>query len=136
MLVETAWVEEGLKAFFSGKFAGANAMKFDDDSLLLVRADLADQLALLRLSDFTASPVQYLLRLEGLRDTALCHQFGAVAEIAGCFENALHGALDGRGSNTMIENYTGILGEAIGASQLEPDIAQALLASVAVRLHI
>ncbi len=110
-------------------------MNFDHDRHLLVRADLADQLDLLRLTHFDSNPVQFLLRLESIRQNAFRHQFHAVAEIAAVFEDALQRIIASGGSENIVSNFTHILSDAIGCKQLDAAVSQSLLASVAVRMQ-
>ncbi len=111
-------------------------MNLDNDRYLLVRADLVDQLQRVKLTDFQANPLKYLVRLEALREAAIRHNFGAVAEIAAMFEESLERAVDHSGSDAMINSFIGILSDAIGCAQLEPKAAQALLATIAVRQYL
>jgi hypothetical protein len=114
---------------------GANAMNLDHDRYLLVRAGLVNQLQLIKLTDFQANPLKYLIRLEALREAAIRHNLGTVAEIAAMFEESLERSVDRGGSSAMIDSFVGILDDAIGCTQLEPQAAQALLASIAVRQY-
>ena len=113
-------------------------MQQDHDRYLMVRAELYDLCDALRLTDFDASPVQYLLRLEQIRATAAFHGLTAIAEIASTFEAALErvGQRAGtkRHGNAVIDGFGEILRDAIGISNLHPKASEALLASVAIRL--
>jgi len=110
-------------------------MGYDHDRLMLVRAELSDQLETLRLTSFQASPVQFLTRLDSMRKTALQHEFGVVAQITSAFETAMQDVLDGCGAADIVENFMSTLEDAIGCSQLENDAAQAMLAALALRLR-
>jgi hypothetical protein len=107
-------------------------MKYDHDQFLMVRAELCDLCDALRLTDFDASPVQFLLRLEQIRATASFHGLTAIAEIASTFEAALQ-RVQGRGAN-VVDCFSAILDDAIGVAHLHPQASEALLASVAIRL--
>ena len=109
-------------------------MKQDHDRFLMVRAELYDLCDALRLTDFDASPMQYLLRLEQIRATAAFHGLTAIAEIASTFEAALQRiGVRGRG-DAVIDGFGEILRDAIGIADLHPKASEALLASVAIRL--
>jgi hypothetical protein len=109
-------------------------MDMDHDRLILVRAELSDLLDALRLTSFDSNPLQFLVRLESIRQTAVAHQFAAVAEIASVFEATMQRVLQSGGADSVIGSFTGILDDAIGCSQLSPSVTQSLLASVAIRL--
>lgn len=110
------------------------AMQLDDDRQMLIRAELSDLLDALTLTNFDSSPLQFLVRLEAVRQAAIAHNFTAVAEIASMFEASMQRVIEFGGADSVIGSFTGILDDAIGCSQLSPSMTQALLASVAVRL--
>ena len=110
-------------------------MDYDNDRYLLVRAELSDLLEDLRLTSFDSNPLQFLMRLEGIRHTAQEHRFTAVAEIAAVFEAALQRVISSGGADSVVRNFTEILGDAIGCAQLGVHVAQGLLANVAMRLR-
>jgi hypothetical protein len=109
-------------------------MDMDHDRLMLVRAELSDLLDALRLTSFETNPLQFLVRLEAIRQTAVAHHFSAVAEIAGVFEAAMQRVIESGGAESVVPGFTGILEDAIGCAQLSPAVTQSLLASVAVRM--
>ncbi|MEP7351012.1 MAG: hypothetical protein ABI668_13825 [Sphingorhabdus sp.] len=109
-------------------------MEMDHDRLLLIRAELSALLDALQLTSFDANPLQFLVRLEAIRHTAVEHHFATVAEVAGVFEAAIQRVINGGGAESVISGFTGILSDAIGCSQLSPAVTQSLLASVAIRL--
>lgn len=110
-------------------------MGFENDRLMIIRAELSDQLEALRLTSFQANPVQFLMRLENIRKTAQENRFDAVAEITSAFEAAMQGVLNGGGEGSVVDSFMGIMEDAIGCKQLESSVAQSLLANVALRLH-
>ncbi len=109
-------------------------MELDHDRQMLIRAELSDLLDALRLTTFDSRPLQFLIRLEAIRQTAIAHNFVAVAEIASMFEASMQRVIEFGGADSVIASFIGILEDAIGCSQLSPSVTQALLASVAVRL--
>ncbi len=113
---------------------GQKAMKQDHDRFLMVRAELYDLCDALRLTDFDASPLQFLLRLEQIRATAAYHGLTAIAEIASSFEAALQRIEPHRRGSAVVDAFGEILRDAIGVADLHPKASEALLASVAIRL--
>jgi hypothetical protein len=122
-----------------GRFIRGKQMDFDQDRLLLARAQISDLLDALRLTNFDTNPVQFFMRLDAIRHTAISHRFEAVAEIALHFEEAMQRSLhrssqSGGGSAIVAQYYTDILDESVGCGNVGAEIAQSLLASVALRL--
>jgi hypothetical protein len=118
-----------------GSFIRGRQMNFDQDRLLLARAQLSDLLDVLRVTNFDSNPVQFLMRLDAVRHTAMDHRFEAVAEIASHFEESMQRVMGSGHSDMVVRGYTEILDEAIGCGVMGVEIAQGLLASVAQRLH-
>jgi hypothetical protein len=114
---------------------GAKVMNYDHDQNMLIRARLLDLLDALRMTMFEANPLQFLLRLEQIRDYSARHGLGAVAEIAATFETALQKLGTNGGGVTVIDNFTAILQDAIGVAHSHPSASEAMLASVAIRLR-
>lgn len=110
------------------------AMQLDHDRQMLIRAELSDLLEALTMTNFDSSPLQFLVRLEAVRQAAIAHNFTAVAEIASMFEASMQRVIEFGGADSVIGSFTGILDDAIECSQLSPSMTQSLLASVAVRL--
>jgi hypothetical protein len=110
-------------------------MDYDNDRTLFVRAELSNLFDALRLTSFESNPVQFLMRLEAIRHKALEHRFTAVAEIAAVYEAAMQRVITSGGSDMVTRNFSGILGDAIGCTQLGVEVAHAMLASVASRLR-
>jgi hypothetical protein len=113
---------------------GANVVKHDHDQYILIKAQLLDLLDTLRFTTYEASPVQFLLRLEQIREHAASRGLGAIAEIAATFEAALQHVGDRGGSGMVSESFCAILEDAIGVAHVHPNASEALLASVAIRL--
>lgn len=109
-------------------------MDYSQDNMLLVRKELAELLDALRNTAFDASPLQFLLRLEHIRDFAQGRGLTAIAEIAATFEAALQRVGARRQSASIVENFVAILDDAIGVAHVHPKASEALLASVAIRL--
>jgi hypothetical protein len=110
-------------------------MKLDHNQNLLVKAQLTDLLDTLRLTSYESSPVQFLMRLEQIREHAAHRGLTAVSEIAATFEVALQHVGPHGGSSMVVENFTAILDDAIGVAHLHPAASEAMLASVAMRLR-
>ena len=108
-------------------------MEYNHDRQMLIRAELSDLVEDLRLTDFNSRPLQFLVRLEAIRQTAIAHEFVAVAEIASMFEASMPRVIEFGGGDSVINSFTAILDDAIGCQQLSPSVTESLLASVAVR---
>jgi hypothetical protein len=109
-------------------------MKYNHDQMLMVRAELSELIEALQMTAFDANPLQYLIRLEHIRETAARHGLTAIAEISATFEAALERFGNGMGCKTVVDSFIGILGDAVGVAHLHPAASEALLASVAIRL--
>ena len=103
-------------------------MQYDHDQLLLIRAELGELVDALRMTAYDANPLQFLMRLENIRDGLT-----AISEIAATFEAALQ-RFGAHGSNAVTDSFLGIMSDAIGIAHLHPAASEALLASVAIRL--
>ncbi len=110
-------------------------MDYDTERLLLVRAQLSDQLDVLSVTSFDSNPLQFLTRLDAIRYTAAQNRFEAVAEIAAHFEEAMQRVTQRGGCDTVVREFTEIMDEAIGCRELGAHVAQTLLASVSMRLR-
>jgi hypothetical protein len=119
-----------------GNYTRGKSMDFDQDRLLLAKAQLSDLMDVLRYTNFDNNPLQFMMRLDAVRHTAIEHRFDAVAEIASHFEEAMQRALSGGGSAIVAQYYTEILDESVGCGYMGAEIAQSLLASVALRLGV
>lgn len=102
----------------------------------MVRAELGELLEILQLTSFDSNPLQFLMRLESIREFAVQQRFTAVAEIASVFEATMQRVMFAGGADSVIASFTGILSDAIGCSQLSPAVTQSLLASVALRMPV
>lgn len=108
-------------------------MQYDHDQLLLIRAELGELVEALRMTAYDANPLQFLMRLENIRETSARHGLTAIAEIAATFEAALQ-RFGAHGSHAVSDSFLGIMSDAIGVAHLHPAASEALLASVAIRL--
>ena len=108
-------------------------MQYDHDQLLMIRAELGDLVEALRMTAYDANPLQFLMRLENIRETSAHHGLTAVAEIAATFEAALQ-RFGLQGNHAVCDSFLGIMADAIGVAHLHPAASEALLASVAIRL--
>lgn len=116
-----------------GQFRGRTGMKYDHDQLLMVRAELGELIEALAMTAYDANPLQFLMRLEQVRETAARHGLTAISEIAATFEAALQ-RFGAQGSRAVTDSFLSIMGDAVGIAHLHPAASEALLASVAIRL--
>jgi hypothetical protein len=111
-------------------------MDFDQDRMLLARAELSDLAEALRLTHFNSNPVLFLTRLEAIRETSKKYRFESVAEIASAYEDAMQRAISRSSScEAVIGGYNEIMSDAIGCERLDSAVAQSLLAMMSVRLR-
>lgn len=105
-------------------------MRIEDTGMMLVRAELCDRLDTLR-RQAERRGGNVAESAESLRIMAAAYGLTPVARMA----EALVGAIaDGaRGGHTAL--YLDRLGDAIGCRRLDDGAAEAMLASVSVRLH-
>lgn len=108
-------------------------MNLDHDQFLLARAQLSEIYDELNITSFHSNPMQFLMRLDTIRSTAIAHDFVAVAEIASAFEANLHNAMRRGEAQSEVESFLEILKDAIGCSSHSPEMVESLLASVAIR---
>ena len=108
-------------------------MNLDHDQFLLARAQLSDIFDSLVMTSFDSNPMQFLIRLDNIRSTAVAHDFTAVAEIAAAFEAALHNAMQNGSAKSEVDSFLNILKDAIACSSHHDEMIQSLLASVAIR---
>ncbi|MGA8513401.1 MAG: hypothetical protein WB821_01345 [Burkholderiaceae bacterium] len=109
-------------------------MKQDYDQFLMIRAQLRELVDTLRMTSYDANPVQFLMRLEHIRELARRSGLGAIAEITATFEAALQRTAQRGRCEMVTDSFFGILEDAIGVAHLHPSASEALLASVAIRL--
>lgn len=114
-------------------WAAEYVMNLDHDQFLLARAQLSEIYDGLVMTSFQSNPVQFLVRLDNIRTTAISHDFIAVAEIVSAFEAALNNAMRRGEAQSEVDSFLEILKDAIGCSSHNPQIAESLLASVAIR---
>ena len=91
-------------------------MYINHDRFLMVRAELYDLCDTLHLTDFEASPVQFLMRLEQIRATASHHGLTAIAEIASTYEAAMQRVQAHSKGQAITDSFGEILRDAIGVA--------------------
>ncbi|MEA3053768.1 MAG: hypothetical protein QOG72_2671 [Sphingomonadales bacterium] len=105
-------------------------MRAQADGMMLVRADLCERLARLEGAGRRLSERDYGESVEGIRRLAAAYGLAPVARLADAFGRAL--ARDGGGCPRAL--YLGRLQDAIGCEAMEESAAEAMLASISVRL--
>lgn len=101
-------------------------MREGQDGMMVVRAQLCERLAILQRS----SGRKFTENVDGLKRLAAVYGLSAVVRVADALERAV--AEDGRACPKAL--YLGRLQDAIGCEGLEEGAAEAMLASVSVRL--
>jgi hypothetical protein len=103
-------------------------MRADVDGMLLVRAELCERLASLQGAARRLSPRDFQESVDGIRRLAAAYGLVPVVRVADALARAV---AEDRGGCAL---YLGRLQDAIGCEALEESAAEAMLASVSVRL--
>jgi len=104
-------------------------MRADHDAMMLVRAELCEQLESLRALSSRHPAADFAEQVELLRRLAAAYGLTPVVRLAEALE---HAAADGPACPRAL--YLSRLQDAIGCERLDEAASQALLASVSVRL--
>ena len=105
-------------------------MRAEADGMMLVRAELCERLASLQLAGKRLSGRDFSESVAGIRRLAAAHGLTPVVRVADALERAV---AEDRGACPKAL-YLGRLQDAIGCERMEESAAEALLASVSVRL--
>ncbi|HYE28736.1 MAG TPA: hypothetical protein VEA61_10950 [Allosphingosinicella sp.] len=105
-------------------------MRPEQDGMLLVRGELCERLLALQTAAKRLSARDFTDRVEGIKHLAAAYGLTPVVRVADALERAL---AEDRGACPRAL-YLGRLQDAIGCERLEESAAEALLASVSVRL--
>jgi len=100
------------------------------DGMMLVRAELCERLASLQTAARRLSRRDFAESVDGIRRLAAAYGLTPVVRLADALERAM--AEDGGGCPRAL--YLGRLQDAIGCERMEESAAEAMLASVSVRL--
>ena len=105
-------------------------MRPEADGMMLVRAELCERLLSLQATARRLSARDFNESVEGIRRLAAAYGLTTVVRVADALERAV--AEDRGGCPRAL--YLGCLQDAIGCERLEESSAQALLASISIRL--
>ncbi len=105
-------------------------MHWDRDGMMLVRAELFDRLATLQQAAGRMTVTDFVRSLGPIRTLAAAYGMEPVVRLADAFERAVR--LQPRGCPAGL--YFDCLRDAIGCERLDPDAADAMMASISVRL--
>lgn len=105
-------------------------MRWDDDGMMVVKADLCDRLDALQGAAERLSVRDLARGIGAIRTTASAYGLGPVVSLADAFERAIRAEPRGCPAALYLER----LRDAIGCGRLDDDASNALLASVSVRL--
>ena len=105
-------------------------MQLEADGMMLVRAELCERLASLQTAARRLSARDFSESVGGIRRLAAAYGLTPVVRLADALERAV--AEDGGGCPRAL--YLGRLQDAIGCERMEESAAEAMLASVSVRL--
>jgi hypothetical protein len=106
-------------------------MRAEADGMMLVRAELCERLASLETAAGRLNPRDFARSVAGIKDLAAAYGLTAVVRVADALERA---AAQGRGSGPRAL-YLGRLQDAIGCEPMDERAAEAMLASVSIRLY-
>jgi hypothetical protein len=108
-------------------------MRYDHDAMMLVKAELCDRLESLSAMSHRLSAADFAQRVQGMRSLAAAYGLTAVVRLAEALERAVgRCGRDLRACPTAL--YLSRLQDAIGCEAADERTAEALLASVSVRL--
>jgi hypothetical protein len=108
-------------------------MRYDQDAMMLVKAELCDRLDSLRTLSRRLSAAEFAERVEGMRGIAAAYGMTPVVRLAEALAAAVReGGRDLHSCPTAL--YLGRLQDAIGCETNDERASEALLASVSVRL--
>ena len=105
-------------------------MRWDDDGMMVVRADLSDRLDALQRAAARLTVRDLVQGIGAIRTTASAYGLAPVVSLADAFERAVRA--EPRGCPASL--YLDRLRDAIGCEPLDARASEALLASVSVRL--
>jgi len=105
-------------------------MRAEADGMLLVRAELCERLASLQAAARRLSARDFTQSVEGIKRLAAAYGLIPVVRVADALERAV--AEDRGGCPKAL--YLGRLQDAIGCEAMEESAAEALIASICVRL--
>lgn len=105
-------------------------MRWDDDGMMLVKADLCDRLDALQCAAARLNVRELARGIGSIRTTASAYGLAPVVSLADAFGRAIRAEPRGCPAALYLER----LRDAIGCGRLDDDASNALLASVSVRL--
>ena len=105
-------------------------MRWEDDGMMVVRADLCDRLDQLQRVAGRLTVRDMMQRIGGIRTMAAAYGLAPVVSLADAFERAIRA--EPRGCPAGL--YFDRLRDAVGCERLDDAASEALLASVSIRL--
>ncbi|MBF6602222.1 MAG: hypothetical protein ITG03_04560 [Sphingorhabdus sp.] len=106
----------------------------DRDQNLLIQSEILALLDGIPVSLVERHPVQFLMHLDHIRQRAMQHHLTALHDLTCAFESALQRALQSGGGVTVAKSYLAAMRDALDCGPLDRSMAEALMASVALRL--
>jgi hypothetical protein len=106
-------------------------MGMEADGMMLVRAELCERLASLQAAARRLNPRDFAKSVAGIKSLAAAYGLTPVVRVAEALERA---AAEGRGACPRAL-YLGRLQDAIGCEPMDERAAEAMLASVSIRLY-
>jgi hypothetical protein len=108
-------------------------MRYDQDAMMLVRAELCDRLESLHAPARRLSAAEFAERVDGIRSLAAAYGMTPVVHLSEALARAVReGGRDLRSCPTAL--YLGRLQDAIGCGTTDARASEAIIASISVRL--
>lgn len=106
----------------------------DHDQNMLVQAEMLALLEGIPSSLVEKRPVQFLMHLDQIREKAAQHHLTALHDLSCAFESTLQQALQSGAGVVVADSYLGAMRDALQCGPVDRAMAEALMASVALRL--
>lgn len=106
----------------------------DRDKNLLVQAEMLSLLEDLPAELAGQHPLQFLARLDHVRQKATQHRLCALRDLSSVLETALQPAIYNGGATTIARSYLEAMRAALDCVEINPAMTEALMANVALRL--
>lgn len=104
------------------------------DQNLFVQTEMRNLLDNLSAELAGQHPLQFLVRLDHVRQRATSHRLTALRDLVCALEGALQPAMQTGGGTTIARTYLEAMHAALDCGELNPAMTEALMANVALRL--
>lgn len=104
------------------------------DQNLFVQAEMLNLLDDLPAELAGQHPLQFLMRLDHIRQKATQHRLFALRDLSSVLETSLQPVIYNGGATTIARSYLEAMRAALDCGEITPVMAEALMANVALRL--